>query len=302
MNTIQIAEKTYPIERILSGKGEIEIYTISKDGKYYVVKKSTTETSQKNIQREATALKILQSSSQLSEHIVQAMCFENTPSYSYLLLQHIEGNDLYDWLDTHYFQIKDICSIARQALAALSYLAQKSIIHGDIKPENIMANTLVDREGSVSWHITLIDFDCAFRAPGRHIGGTVGYQSPEQITSQEASCLADIFSLAATLIECMSGKKLFSDYREQEKMIENHERILEEPYPSYMRPESVSSVTRTNDNKPTLYETIQTYATQHRTPKKITAMALVFFRSMLSIDPTHRISPQQALECPLLSL
>ena len=79
----------------------------------------------------------------------------------------------------------------------LSFLHGAGLIHGDLKPENVV----VSRAGRPQ----LIDFGLAGR-PGPHAGGSVAYAAPESLAHGRADARSDLFSLGATLFAWLYGR------------------------------------------------------------------------------------------------
>lgn len=102
--------------------------------------------------------------------------------------------------------------IVDQAAEALAYFNQKGWVHRDVKPDNF----LVTDDGEVK----LIDFALARRrrrglakwlTPRTKIQqGTKSYMSPEQIRGLPLDERSDLYSLACTLHEMVSGKPPFT--------------------------------------------------------------------------------------------
>ena len=102
--------------------------------------------------------------------------------------------------------------IIDQACEALAYLHGMGWVHRDIKPDNL----LVTDDGEVK----LIDFALAKRCrhgltqwltpKSRLIQGTKSYISPEQIRGQALDGRADLYSLACSIHEILSGKPPFT--------------------------------------------------------------------------------------------
>jgi serine/threonine-protein kinase len=94
--------------------------------------------------------------------------------------------------------------IIRECLGALGALHRAGIVHGDVKPSNIM----LKRTGSTK----LIDIGSAFeiknRPPLRPY--TLAYAAPEVLEGKEITPRSDIASLGYVLIEMLSGRRLFS--------------------------------------------------------------------------------------------
>jgi serine/threonine-protein kinase len=91
-------------------------------------------------------------------------------------------------------------AIVRECLAALAALHRVGIVHGDIKPSNIM----LKRSG----HAKLIDIGSAFRylEPVRDRTCTPFYAAPEVLESNECTPRSDLASLGYVLIELLSGQ------------------------------------------------------------------------------------------------
>ena len=95
-------------------------------------------------------------------------------------------------------------AIVRECLAALAALHRHGIVHGDVKPANIM----LKRSG----HAKLIDMGSAFeyRYPPRDRECTPLYAAPEVLESYDASPRSDLASLGYVLIELLSGQNIFA--------------------------------------------------------------------------------------------
>ena len=97
--------------------------------------------------------------------------------------------------------------IAIAILEILVYLQERNppVIHGDIKPENILVNCQGDKI-----EVYLVDFSWS-RAESAEIAamstvkGTLGFMPPEQIYNRELTLASDLYSLGVTLI-CLFSK------------------------------------------------------------------------------------------------
>jgi serine/threonine-protein kinase len=94
-------------------------------------------------------------------------------------------------------------AIVRECLTALAALHREGIVHGDVKPANIM----LKRTG----HLKLIDIGSAFdlNAPPRPRTCTPTYAAPEVLENAETTPRSDLASLGYVLIELLSGRQLF---------------------------------------------------------------------------------------------
>ena len=87
---------------------------------------------------------------------------------------------------------REVKSVARQMLSALSYLKEQGLVHRDINPSNILLS-----EG----HATLIDFQTAVSQSSAPSGpaGTASYQAPEMLLSSGYDAKVDMWALGLVL-------------------------------------------------------------------------------------------------------
>jgi hypothetical protein len=107
-----------------------------------------------------------------------------------------------------------------QLLDGLLYLHQRSIIHRDIKCSNI----LLDGSGDIK----LADFGCVkFKKSkvdsGAKMTGTAWWMAPELIPKDDQSPTpsekSDVWSVGATVVEMLTGKRPFAEYAEKMAVI-----------------------------------------------------------------------------------
>ena len=140
-----------------------------------------------------------------------------TPLILYQSFPLVEGGkDLEQWLESRK-SWQDRITLARVFVAAMSSLHSSGIIHGDLKPANVML--VPAASARVGYKLQLIDMDFSILASKRapwhgHSGyvGTPGYMSPEHLDTKSAPVMAsDVFTSSLILIEILAGKKLFGD-------------------------------------------------------------------------------------------
>lgn len=94
-------------------------------------------------------------------------------------------------------------AVVRDCLDALAALHREGIVHGDIKPSNIM----VRRTGSTK----IVDIGSAFEIgnPPKRRACTPAYAAPEVLDGAECTPRSDLASLGYVLIELLSGRPPF---------------------------------------------------------------------------------------------
>jgi serine/threonine protein kinase len=120
---------------------------------------------------------------------------------AYLVMEYVNGRTLQQVLAESPIPWPRACSWAADLATALGRAHHAGIIHGDVKPANIM----ITEEGEVK----LSDFGIARFATqvsgsGR-IMGTPAYLAPEQILGEPHSTRSDLFSLGIVLYQMLTG-------------------------------------------------------------------------------------------------
>ena len=142
--------------------------------------------------------------------------FETVDSY-YLVLEHMAGKDLFDYLRTRNFKLSEerTKQIIGQIALALQYLHSLGIIHRDIKLENIMMT-----EGNERGIPKLVDFGLAkFLGPSIKTTepfGTLGYVAPEVLKKEPYSYSCDVWSLGCIAYALLCGSLPFDNANQNE--------------------------------------------------------------------------------------
>jgi serine/threonine-protein kinase len=133
------------------------------------------------------------------------MGVEESTQTPYLVMEFIEGTSLDRVLEKGTVPLARACAWAAHAAEALVVAHNRGVIHGDVKPANI----LIAADG----RIKLMDFGMA-RVAKRDSGdspllGTPAYWCPEQIMGCPQDARSDIFSLGVVLYEMVTGTRPF---------------------------------------------------------------------------------------------
>ena len=126
----------------------------------------------------------------------------NTP---YLVMEFMEGQPLDKILSKGNIPFPRACAWVGEIASALSTAHRRGVIHGDLKP----ANVLILDDGRVK----LTDFGMARLAnhdkKDTALLGTPAYWCPEQILGRPQDARSDIFSLGIMLYELVTGRRPF---------------------------------------------------------------------------------------------
>jgi serine/threonine protein kinase len=118
-----------------------------------------------------------------------------------LVLDWVEGVNLARLLADEGRPGLPVSSVLRwiaQAAEALTVLHQHGVVHGDVKP----ANLILDRDG----RIVLVDLgSSSVPATEAARGGTPGFRAPEIASGAPADRSSDVFGLAATAFTLLTG-------------------------------------------------------------------------------------------------
>ena len=104
--------------------------------------------------------------------------------------------------------------VVRECLVALAALHREGIVHGDIKPSNVM----LKRTGSAK----IIDYGSAFDVdnPPAMQTCTPRYAAPEVLEGNPGTQQSDLASLGYVLIEMLAGRPLFLGFRDLTNLLE----------------------------------------------------------------------------------
>ena len=133
-------------------------------------------------------------------NIVRVVDAGETSDVAYLAMEYIRGGDLSHNLGAG-LHIQNVLVLVKEVAGALGYAHGKGIVHGDVKPENI----LISEQGAAM----LTDFGIATE-PGEaedpaKVRGTPGYMSPEQATGRAIDGRSDFYSLGVVFHLMLTG-------------------------------------------------------------------------------------------------
>ena len=141
-------------------------------------------------------------------HIVTVYDFGETPSgLLYFVMEYVEGQSLYERMQAGPLLAAEACPWIRQVASGLEHAHQHGVVHGDVKPSNI----LISKAGAAK----LTDFGLAHRqhaastegGGSEELMGTPDYVAPELLRRTVApNAGTDLFALGVVLYEMLAGR------------------------------------------------------------------------------------------------
>ncbi len=148
-----------------------------------------------------------------SPHVVRVLdCKAPLNRSPYIVLEKIDGEDLATRMDrAGVLSLPEAQTVVRQLSRALASVHAAGVVHGDVKPENVVVS-----ESGGGLRVKLIDFGVARAvdevpfASDVHPSGTPSAMSPEQICAPtELSSHWDVWGLAALAYTLLTGRCAF---------------------------------------------------------------------------------------------
>lgn len=139
------------------------------------------------------------------QHIISLLMDIDTSTNMYLVLELVHGGDLFDAITrvTRFSETQSKIMIKHLA-SALAYLHAMSIVHRDVKPENLLVE--LDNEGNVIM-LKLADFGlaCEVTEPLFAVCGTPTYVAPEILMETGYGLKIDVWAAGIILYILLCG-------------------------------------------------------------------------------------------------
>lgn len=139
---------------------------------------------------------------------------------AYIVMEWFEGQPLRKILnDEKRLATERAVRIAVAICNALEYIHGRGIVHGNLRPENIMIAT--------GDSIKLIEFSGAAKTKARRLTltkvaqmtGASDYVSPEEVLGKRGDSRSDIYALGMILYELLTGRQPFSQHDPSDRLL-----------------------------------------------------------------------------------
>jgi eukaryotic-like serine/threonine-protein kinase len=135
----------------------------------------------------------------------------------FIAMEYVEGRTLAELIREGGLPVETVLRSGRQLASALAHAHDRGVIHGDLKPLNIIVTPggdakildfgLARRNVPTEFDKRTLETVSAESTVG--LGGTLPYMAPEQIKGLEASPSTDLWSLGIVLYEMATGTRPF---------------------------------------------------------------------------------------------
>ncbi len=145
--------------------------------------------------------------------IVRVVDFGEVGGELYYVMEYVEGTSLAEWLLANgRMAAEPALQVTEIVAAAMAAAWEKTgLVHGDIKPGNVLVGT----DGAVKLtDLGLSRLSARFTSAGpaaltAELEGTPTYLAPEQVGGEPATVQSDVYSLGLTLYHLVTGKVPF---------------------------------------------------------------------------------------------
>lgn len=145
-------------------------------------------------------------------HIVRLRDVQVTGGRFLLVFDYVEGEPLSVWTKGRRVPANRVENIVRELLDGLAYAHARGIVHGDVKPENVLMG--------LDGHVRILDFSAtAFVEGGPGVSstasgfedvggfqGTLAYMAPEQVRGDRPSAAWDVYAVGLLAYELLAGR------------------------------------------------------------------------------------------------
>lgn len=147
-------------------------------------------------------------------NLVRVLDFgEENDGTLWLAMELLEGTELSALLKSaHRLRVEHAAELMLQITAGLAHAHTHHIIHGDIKPSNVILLRRADDDGEEREHAKLCDFGVVrgmAEGGSPSLLGTPTYMSPEQCLSQPLDERSDVYGCGAMFYELVTGDPPF---------------------------------------------------------------------------------------------
>jgi serine/threonine-protein kinase len=144
-------------------------------------------------------------------HIVSTLAEGDDDGLLYMAMRYVDGPNLRSVIQSEgLLEPRRALGLLGQVASALDAAHARGLVHRDVKPANILIESISDGEQAYVCDFGLARHrSSAGSLTGEGFVGTIDYIAPEQIEGDAVSGSADLYSLGCVLFESMTGERPF---------------------------------------------------------------------------------------------
>ncbi len=131
----------------------------------------------------------------------------------WLAMELLEGTELSRLLSSaHRLRVEHAAELMLQVTAGLAHAHTHHIVHGDVKPSNVILVRRADDEGEEREHVKLCDFGVVRGMTGTGSQSNLGtptYMAPEQCLGESIDARSDVYGCGVMFYELITGTPPF---------------------------------------------------------------------------------------------
>lgn len=128
-----------------------------------------------------------------------------------IIMELVQGDTLHQLLEQRALSIAQALDIVDRVAEAMAVAHGSGLVHGDIKPSNL----IIEPTGTPR----IVDFGLAREidplvtqsTSGAEMHGTIAYMAPERLAGQDPDVSADIYALGTVLYEMVAGSRPYAN-------------------------------------------------------------------------------------------
>ncbi len=142
-------------------------------------------------------------------HVLEVLDAGEWGECLYIVTEFLDGDDLGSWIRSHGpSSTQAALHMATQLASALAEIHEAGLVHGDLKPGNVLRSP---RRTDPDF-VKIIDFGISSVLGQRgETAGTLTYMAPEQLRGESLLPAADVYGLGLVLYELISGEARFAN-------------------------------------------------------------------------------------------
>ena len=174
----------------------------------------------------------------------------------FIVMEFVDGEPLPEYASRARLDVDSRLALFQQVCEAVAYAHRKLVVHGDLKPSNIMVNAAGQPRLLDFGLATMLGIEDGSLGPQTAATGTLddgtlraftpAYASPEQVRGTGITTSSDVYSLGVVLYELLSGERPFQF---EHRSIEDIVRTFDSTSPP--RPSDAVARRRTAEGSPT---------------------------------------------------